>query len=265
MNTANVFARTLSLEEVRQQAPAVFASGARDGLSSRYTFIPTQTVLSGLMGAGFVAVEARQGCPYRASPMFAPHMLRLRRRYESISVAESVPEIRLWNAHDGSAAYQLRMSIWRAVCANGLIVSKTAFPAVYVAHRGNVVDEVVMGALTMSERFDLLATEVEQMERRRLEAHEQMQFAKGALAIRFPGRTETGVDPSQLLAVQRAEDVGDDLYRVFNRVQEKLMSGGLSLRSESGRLTRTRRLTSLKEDVRINSALWDLAREVLAA
>jgi len=265
MDTSNVFGGTLSLEEVGKQAPAVFAEGAREGLSGRYTFIPTRRVSEGLMAAGFVAVEARQSRTYRASAVHATHMIRLRRRYESISVADSVPEIRLWNSHDGSGAYQLRMSIWRAICANGLIVSKAAFPAVYVAHRGNVVDEVVTGALTMSERFDLLAGEVARMERRHMEAKEQIGFAQRALEIRFADRPQSGMQPSQLLTVRRTEDAGDDLFKVVNRVQENLMRGGLTKRSESGRLSRTRRITSLREDVRINSALWDLAREVMAA
>jgi hypothetical protein len=39
----------------------------------------------------------------------------------------------------------------------------------------------------------------------------------------------------------------------------------LSRRSASGRFTHTRRITSIKEDVRLNSQLWDLAIEVLAA
>jgi hypothetical protein len=33
----------------------------------------------------------------------------------------------------------------------------------------------------------------------------------------------------------------------------------------SGRRSRTRRITSIREDLRINSRLWDLAEEVLAA
>jgi len=48
-------------------------------------------------------------------------------------------------------------------------------------------------------------------------------------------------------------------------VQENLLGGGLTRRSASGRLVRTRRITSIREDVRINSGLWDLAAEVLAA
>ena len=42
------------------RAPAVFAESAHERTSSNYTFIPTERVLTGLMQAGFVPVEARQ-------------------------------------------------------------------------------------------------------------------------------------------------------------------------------------------------------------
>jgi hypothetical protein len=71
--------------------------------------------------------------------------------------------------------------------------------------------------------------------------------------------------PSQLLTGRREEDAGDDLWSTLNRVQENLLRGGLSRRAASGRLTRTRHITSIREDVRINGRLWDLASEVLAA
>jgi hypothetical protein len=134
-----------------------------------------------------------------------------------------------------------------------------------VSHRGDVVDEVITGALEISERFGGLADQVERMERRRIPKDEQIQFAERALALRFPDRSQWGMEPSQLLTCRRTEDLGDDLWTCLNRVQENLLRGGLSRWSVSGRLTRTRRITSISEDVRLNSALWDLATEVLAA
>jgi hypothetical protein len=71
--------------------------------------------------------------------------------------------------------------------------------------------------------------------------------------------------PAQLLTIRRPQDVADDLYTVLNRAQENLLRGGLSRRAPSGRLTRTRRVTSIRKDVTLNSRLWDLATEVLAA
>jgi Domain of unknown function (DUF932) len=169
------------------------------------------------------------------------------------------------SSHDGTSAYQLRMGLFRVVCTNGLIVSKGAFPAYCVSHRGNVVDEVIEAALKVSEQFETLAVQVERMEQRRVMKDEQLRFAERALALRYPDPMLAGMQPSQLLNCRRPEDTGDDLWTVMNRVQEGLLRGGLSRRSTNGRLTRTRRIMSIREDVRLNSQLWDLASEVLAA
>jgi hypothetical protein len=82
---ANAFERALSLETVRQQAPAVFATAPHEGLSSKYTFIPTQRVLAGLMQVGLVPVDVRQTKTRSASECHARHIVRLRRRLENIS------------------------------------------------------------------------------------------------------------------------------------------------------------------------------------
>jgi Domain of unknown function (DUF932) len=261
----NALSRELSLEAVRQRAPAVFAPSAHERMSSRYTFIPTERVLAGLMNVGFVPVDARQTRARSKSIQHARHIVRLRRRFETVQLNDSVLEILFLNSHDGTSAYQLRIGIFRVVCTNGLIVSRSAFPAHCVAHRGNIVDEVVIGALQMTERFESLAGQIERMEQRRLPKDQQVDFAGRALELRYPTGTQSGMEPAQLLTCRRAEDVGDDLWRVTNRVQENLLRGGVSRRTVSGRLTRTRPITAIRQDVRINSGLWDLAMEVLAA
>ena len=209
------------------RAPAVFASSAHERTSAKYTFIPTERVLTGLMEAGFVPVEARQTHARRSSPAHARHVLRLRRRFETVQLKGSVPEVVFLNSHDGSSAYQLRMGLFRVVCTNGLIVSRGAFPAYCVPHRGNVVDEVVAGALKLSENFERLAAQVERMEQRRLFKDEQLRFAERALALRYPNPEEARMQPSQLLNCRRVEDTGDDLFTVLNRCQEALLRGGL--------------------------------------
>ena len=261
----NVFGTTLSFEALRQHVPAVFAPSADGHRSPRYTFIPTEKVLIGLVQAGFVPVDARQTRSRSASPLHARHIVRLRRRFETVQLRDSAPEIIFLNSHDGSSAYQLRVGIFRVVCTNGLIVSRGAIPTFSVPHRGDVVDDVVAHALGIAERFDVLAVQVERMEQRRLFKDEQVRFAERALSLRYPNPVQAGMPASQLLQCRRPEDAGDDLYSILNRVQENLLRGGLTRRSAMGRLVRTRRISSIKEDVRINSGLWDLAAEVLAA
>jgi hypothetical protein len=255
---ANVFSGSLSLEEVRERAPAVFAGSAHERTSSAYTFVPTERVLVGLMQAGFVPVEARQ-TRARHSLEHAHHTVRLRRRLETVQLKDAVPEVIFLNSHDGTSAYQLRVGIFRVVCTNGLIVSVGAFPSLRVAHRGDIVQEVVTSALEVSERFGALAGQVERMERRILHKEEQIAFAERALAVRFPEPEQSGIQPAQLLTCRRVEDLGNDLWSVLNKIQENLLRGGLSRLAPNGRRSKTRRITSIREDVRINSRLWDLA------
>jgi hypothetical protein len=259
----NAFGRELSLDAVRQRAPAVFAGAALDTVSPRYTFIPTASVLTGLMNVGFVPVDARQNQTRRASPLHARHAVRFRRRFETVSLNDSILELLLLNSHDGRQTYQVHLSIFRVVCCNGLIASRGAFPSYAVSHRGNVVDEVIEGALRIAERFEGLAAQVERMQQRRVCKDEQVGFAEAALALRYPDTAKSGLQAAQLLTCRRVEDLGDDLWRVTNVVQENLLRGGLSRRSESGRLMRTRRIISLSRDVELNSRLWELATEVL--
>ena len=242
---ANVFGRSLSLEALRERAPAVFAESAHERLSPKYTFIPTERVLSGLMQAGFVPVDARQTQHAGLESATCAARVRLRRRFETVQLRDSVPEIVFLNSHDGTSAYQLRLGIFRVVCTNGLIVSRGAFPAYCVAHRGNVVDDVVAGALEMSERFERLAAQVERMEQRYLLKDEQLGFAERALALRFPDPAEAGMQPSQLLTCRRVEDAGDNLWSILNRCQEELLRGGLSRRPRAGDYP-TRRITSTR-------------------
>ena len=80
-----------------------------------------------------------------------------------------------------------------------------------------------------------------------------------AVALRFRGGAESGVEPARLLVPRRLEDAGDDLWRTFNVVQENVLRGGIPRRSANHRLTRTRGITAIREDVRLNAGLWELA------
>lgn len=257
-------ARALSLEEVRERAPAVFAHSPDARMSGRYTFIRTERVLSGLMEAGFVVVAARQARSRHGDVLHGRHLVRLRRRFESVEIDGSVPEVVFLNSHDGTSGYQLRVGMFRLVCENGLIISTEMFPAIRVAHRRDVVDEAIAGAVALSSRFDELGATVERMRRRQLLEQEQLALAGRAVALRFGGLDGAGLAPSAVLLPRRPEDAGNDLWHVFNRVQENVLRGGLSRRSSSGRLVRTRRIQSIREDVRLNGSLWDEAAALLA-
>jgi len=256
---STAFEQALTPESLRERVPAVFAPGAHERTSKAYTFISTERVLDGLRQVGFLPVEARQSTRRVASPLHARHLIRLRRRFETVQLREAVPEIWFLNSHDGTSAYQLRVGLYRAVCTNGLVVSVGTFPVWRIAHRGDVLEDVVRAAQEIGERFATLGTAVERMERTMLTQEERLDFAAQACLLRFPRDRHVAMEPAQLLVPRRPEDVGGDLWHTLNIVQEGIIAGGLTRRSASGRTTRTRRITAIREDVRLNAALWDLA------
>lgn len=254
--------RALALEDLRRAAPAVFATEKSERTGRTYTFIPTGKVVQGLMDAGFLPVSARQAKP-KAAVEHARHVVRLRRRFETVQLRDSVPEVVLLNSHDGSSAYQLRAGLFRLVCLNGLLVSIGSIATLRVPHRGNVVDDVVTGALQMAERFADVGRYVERMERRVLSEDERYAFARDALALRFDLVQRLGLSTEDALAARRAEDAGSDLWRTYNVLQESVVRGGLVRRLASGRVSRTRRITAIRQDVRLNAGLWELAASYL--
>jgi hypothetical protein len=262
---SNAFSRVWSEEDLRQRAPAIFSTEPRETTSASYRFISTSQVIDGLRQVGFEPVHARQAVTRRGGCGFARHLVRFRRRLEHVEVADAVPELCLLNSHDGTSAYQLRVGLYRAVCRNGLLVTAGGFHAVYIAHRGDVVDTVVSRALEVAERFAFVGEVVRRMTARVLSPEEQHRFAGRALALRWAPEEQTGMRVDQVLAIRRAGDVGDDLWRVYNRAQEALLGGGLQRRSESGRLTRSRRIRAIREDVWLNTGLWQIATQLLAA
>jgi hypothetical protein len=255
---SSAFQTVLTGDVLRARVPAIYAPGAHERTSSSYTFISTERVLDALGSVGFVPVEARQAARAK-SPLHARHLIRLRRRCETVQLRDSIPEVLFLNSHDGTSAYQLRVGLFRVLCTNGLVVSMGIFPVWRVMHRGDVVQDVVCAALRISERFEQLALAVERMERTMLDPGQRLELAAQALALRFPNDAAGAMQPSQLLVARRAQDVGNDLWRTFNVVQENIMRGGLVRRSASNRLTRTRGIQAIREDVRLNSALWEMA------
>ena len=71
-------------------------------------------------------------------------------------------------------------------------------------------------------------------------------------------RTKAKVNVEELLAVERDADHGDDLWAVFNRVQEKILGGSF----RSGK-RKSRSVTSFQKDIELNEQLFELAGSYL--
>jgi hypothetical protein len=162
------------------------------------------------------------------------------------------------NSHDGTSAYQMLAGVFRFVCSNGLICGEEVGD-IRVPHRGDVVGRVIEGAYTVLDEFERIDQNREAMKQIRLSPPEQTVFARAALVERFGEEKEPPVTTEQVLAPERGEDNGSDLWTVFNRAQEHLVRGGLRARTANNRRTRTRAVTGIDQAVKLNRGLWMLA------
>lgn len=251
----------LSNEDIRAVAPSIFAAEKHDSRSERYTYIPTIEVLEGLRREGFqpfMACQAR--CRDERKREHTKHMLRLRRADQIVSGEAN--EIILLNSHDGTSSYQMLAGTFRFVCCNGMVCGET-LNDIRVPHKGNIVDNVIEGAFRVVDDFELIDSQVDGMKSLALKAAEQEAFAHSALALKYD--PEVGAAPiteQQILEPKRCEDVGNDLWRTFNRVQERMLQGGLNGRTANGRRMTTRAVTGIDSDIKLNRALWVLAEQM---
>jgi hypothetical protein len=248
----------LSDDQIRHYAPSIFAAEKHSSRSDRYTCIPTIDVLHGLQKEGF---QPFMVCQTRTRDEgkreFAKHMVRMRHASQ-INAAEA-NEIIVLNSADGSSSYQLLGGQFRFVCSNGL-VSGDVNSDVRIKHMGDVISTVVAGAYDVLEGFERIENQRDGMKALTLNNGEQAAFANAALALRY----DTDIAPApvteaQILQPHRRDDMGGDLWRTFNTVQEHIMGGGLRGRNATGKRTTTRAVGGIDQSVKLNRALWILA------
>ncbi len=259
----------LTEDQIRQAAPSVFAAEAHDSRSSRYTYIPTSDILTGLRAQGFEVFSAAQArCRSEDRREHTKHLLRLRHVGEAGRVAklnDSHTEICLLNSHDGTSSYQMFAGVFRLVCLNGMMVCDSTVGAVKVPHTGKVQDRVIAGAFEILDGCTRIVESQETMRSLTLDRDEQALFAKTALSLRYDEDTQhTPIEADQLLRPRRMADNTPDLWATFNRVQENMVKGGVSGRNANNRPTTTREIRGIDQNVKINKALWALAEGMAA-
>jgi len=111
-----------------------------------------------------------------------------------------------------------------------------------------------------------ITARVDSFKQRQLSESEITTFAEAALRLRFEDVAKAPINPHRLLDCRRDADEGNDLWHVFNRVQEHLLRGGqrdwLRKREDGHRFPRTRAISGLDQNIRLNRELWNLAERV---
>lgn len=242
-------------------APSIFAQEAHESRSERYTYIPTIEILNGLRAHGFQPfMVAQTRVRDEAHRDHTKHMIRL--RHANHIGAKEANEIILVNSHNGASSYQMLAGVFRFACANGMVCGNT-HQDIRIPHKGDVMDQVLDGAHTILEEFDLITEKKEAMRSVQLAQPEQLALARAALAMRYdPAKQAAPIEADQLLRPRRMDDAGGDLWSTFNRIQENMIKGGQQGPRVNGRRRSTRAISGIDQNIALNRGLWTLAEEM---
>jgi hypothetical protein len=265
-------ATPMTEDEVRKYAPSVFATEPHYSRSDRFRAIPTWDVLKRVVAQGFAIVSARQQVVrVDDRKAFTKHFVRLRKTDEErkYQVNDTIFEIGMKNANDGSGAFDFMAGPFRVACLNGMICPLPGGESVRVRHTGNVIDKVIEGTFKVLSYAEHALAAPQDWSGIRLNSDERIALAESARVIRFgdsEGVVNTPIEARQLLIPRRVADQGTDLWTTFNVIQENVIKGGLSAyrRDEHGNARRatTRQVTGIDQDVKLNKALWVLAERM---
>ena len=86
-----------------------------------------------------------------------------------------------------------------------------------------------------------------------------IQFATDCIQTRFTKDQIIGVDMVELLNPTRKEDMGSDLWNVFNVVQEKVLAGDFEYTTNKGKVRKAREVKNFILDQKINKELYQVA------
>lgn len=244
--------------------------------SARYDFVSTNRVLSVLQGQGYEVSKYRESNIRKDEKKgLQKHEVRLTPREfleNPRAVGEVRPEIVFTNSYDTSEAVSIDIGLYRLVCANGLTVANGIIAGFKAKHISFDYDALTSFLNEIPGKFQLALKRVLNFQSRGMSRQDALEFASQAYELKHDPIKEDGITaltapqieamrneqeytiPS-LLRARRWDDRtdNDNLWRVFNRVQENLVRG----------VRGSRKITSISTSQRINSGLWELAESYL--
>jgi hypothetical protein len=258
----------LTTSEIKQRANSVFTDTASPNVSSKFTHIPTHKVIEDMSQLGWGVVDAKQ-VKARKGQGFQKHLVVFRNPDVVINGADGdtvFPQILLTNSNDGKNAFTFTAGLFRLVCENGLVISTQEFENVKIRHMGYTFEELQTQIRAMVEQLPLTVESMNKMKAVELDETSIVEFAEKALATRFKEDEleNIKVDLDKLLEPTRPEDKGNDLWSVFNVLQEKILEGDFQYMAGT-KIRKARKVKNFKQDIEINQKLFAVAAEFIAA
>jgi len=264
-----------TIEDLRNHVPAAFSKHESPKLSERYSFVPTDDLIVAFEKTGWLPTFAKQN----GSSPYARHMIRFTNPelgFMNLKKDKVKPQFVIDNSHNGGSPTMGHMGLFRLVCTNGLIVAMPGmFTSIKLRHVGIDIDELKQLMSIVAEQYTKIGKHIGDMQQYTLNQDQREEFVIKAIAAREPrvfvqpdGTIDTKkvtaiMNPRQIVEPLRGEDASEDLWTVFNVVQERLVKGEFERHTVNGRRSRPRGITNATRNIDFNKVLWQVAEEYM--
>jgi hypothetical protein len=257
----------LTESEIKEKAKSIFTTTGAPGTSEKYAHISTNQIIQDMEKLGWGVVDAKE-VRARKGDGYQKHLVVFRNNNLFIEGTDGdnvFPQILLTNSHDGKNAFTFTAGLFRLVCENGLVICSKEFENLKIRHYGYDFEELSRVINTMVQSLPLTVESMNRFKQKTLRTEQITEFARRAAEIRFGVEQlqNITIDYNALISPTRPEDRGDDLWSVFNVVQEKLVHGMFEYTSGS-KLRKARKIRNFKQDLDLNAKLYELAVEYAA-
>lgn len=233
---------------IGHRVPALFATAPDECVSDRYQFVRTADYVSALLDRGWTVTRASQ-TGRSATGLHLVEMRHPSMRETANNLGGLIPQMLLTNAHNATRALRVAIGILRKVCTNGLVVAAGPAQSIRVRHVGDVGSAADLITEQFLAQIEAHIGSAQQWSEIKLDDVERLQFARDAWALRSNHDENEVVNDrflDWLLRPRRPEDVGTDLWRVFNVLQERV----------------TYSVRAIDRNMKMNQSLWQLAAEI---
>ena len=263
----------MTREQIKETCPVAFAETPSAEVSKHYTHIPTDRVIDDMEKLGWGVITAQQvSARKKDTKGFQKHMLVFRHpdlMVEGKDGDNVWPQIIMTNSHDGKNAFTFQAGMYRFVCSNGLVIADQEFGKMRIRHMGYDFETLRETISEMVEKLPLTVESMNKFKQTELTKPQKYDLARKALATRFKVQKDQKIDQvykidlDKFLTPVRKEDEGNDLWSVFNLVQERVVTGDFDYIS-GVKMRKAREIKNFKQDLDVNQKLFEVAKEFVA-
>lgn len=239
INKAIAFANSLDVNNIRNVQK----------IKTKEFYIPTLDVITKLQHEGWQlkGVDEQRGKNRKISSNY------VQMQHPDFSVKnskgkdEAYTSITISNSCNGAKPLQMSLGMFRQVCTNGLVRFDQHAESENIKHIEVNYMNLDRFITSVTNKTGKLLTEVNEMKHKGLSIEDMRKLATEAARLRYNDLEDINID--DLLTVNRVEDESNDLWTVFNRIQENL----------------THDVSNMNEDIRLNKQLFSLVNQYALA